>query len=326
VDAHATARRFPSGIDIMSWQPSNDPKPGDAQSCDAVEQVIVPRARDLGGFEVRRALPAAGKQMVGPFIFFDQMGPAEFLIGTGIDVRPHPHIGLATVTYLFDGEILHRDSLGTELPIRPGELNLMTAGSGIVHSERTSAAERAKGPRLFGIQAWAALPKSHEEDAPAFVHHGTGELPRIAGDGKTVRVVMGSLYGETSPAVFPHACFYAEAVLAPGAVLPLDPDYDERAVFVVSGEIDIAGQTFGAGRLLVLRPGDRISILALSQARLMLLGGEPMDGPRHIWWNFVSSSKDRIDAAKADWKARRFAPVPADAEEFIPLPENGPRS
>jgi redox-sensitive bicupin YhaK (pirin superfamily) len=309
----------------MSWQPSNDPKPGDAQSCNAVEQVIVPRARDLGGFEVRRALPAAGKQMVGPFIFFDQMGPAEFLIGTGVDVRPHPHIGLATVTYLFDGEILHRDSLGTELAIRPGELNLMTAGSGIVHSERTSAAERAKGPRLFGIQAWAALPKSHEEGAPAFVHHGTDELPRITGEGKTVRVVMGTLYGRTSPAAFPHASFYAEAVLAPGAVLPLDPDYDERAVFVVSGEIDIAGQTFGAGRLLVLRPGDRISILALSQARLMLLGGEPMDGPRHIWWNFVSSSKDRIDAAKADWKARRFAPVPSDAEEFIPLPPDGPR-
>jgi len=309
----------------MSWQPSDDPKPGDAQSCDALEQVIVPRARDLGGFEVRRALPAAGKQMVGPFIFFDQMGPAEFLIGTGIDVRPHPHIGLATVTYLFDGEIVHRDSLGTELPIRPGELNLMTAGSGIAHSERTSAAERAKGPRLFGIQAWAALPKSHEENAPAFVHYGAGELPRIAGDGKTVRVVMGSLYGATSPAAFPHACFYAEAVLAPSAVLPLDPDYDERAAYVVSGEIDIAGQTFGAGRLLVFRPGDRISVLALSQARLMLLGGEPMDGPRHIWWNFVSSSKDRIDAAKADWKAKRFAPVAGDAEEFIPLPADGPR-
>src|SRR5262245_53889497 len=213
----------------MSWQPSNDPKPGDAQSCDAIEQVIVPRVRDLGGFEVRRALPAAGKQMVGPFIFFDQMGPAEFLIGTGIDVRPHPHIGLATVTYLFDGEILHRDSLGTELPIRPGELNLMTAGSGIAHSERTSAAERAKGPRLFGIQAWAALPKSHEEGAPAFVHHGSGELPRLTGEGKTVRVIMGALYGARSPTVFPHESFYAEAVLAPGPVLPLDPGYDEPA-------------------------------------------------------------------------------------------------
>jgi redox-sensitive bicupin YhaK (pirin superfamily) len=305
----------------MSWQPSNDPVPGDKRSCEALEQVIVPRSRDLGGFAVRRALPAAGRQMVGPFIFFDQMGPAEFLIGSGLDVRPHPHIGLATVTYLFDGEIMHRDSLGTAAPIRPGELNLMTAGRGIVHSERTSPAERQKGARLFGIQAWAALPKSHEEGAPAFAHHGAGELPRIAGDGKTVRVVMGTLFGETSPAAFPHASFYAEAVLAPGAVLPLDPDYDERAVYVVSGEVDVAGESFGAGRLLVFRPGDRISILAGSQARLMLLGGEPMDGERHIWWNFVSSSKERIDAAKADWMAKRFSPVPGDAEEFIPLPE-----
>jgi redox-sensitive bicupin YhaK (pirin superfamily) len=305
----------------MSWQPDNDPEPGNPLSCDAVEQVIVPRARDLGGFSVRRALPAAGKQMVGPFIFFDQMGPAEFLIGSGIDVRPHPHIGLATVTYLFDGEIVHRDSLGTALSIKPGELNLMSAGRGIVHSERTGPEQRAKGPRLFGIQAWAALPKSHEEGAPAFAHHDASELPRIAGDGKTVRVIMGTLYGETSPAAFPHPAFYAEAVLAPGAVLPLDPDYDERAVFIASGEIDVAGETFTAGRLLVFRAGDRISILAVSQARLMLLGGEPMDGPRHIWWNFVSSSKDRIDAAKADWKAKRFASVPGDATEFIPLPE-----
>jgi redox-sensitive bicupin YhaK (pirin superfamily) len=305
----------------MSWLPASDPEPGDVRACDAIEQVIVPRARDLGGFSVRRALPAAGKQMVGPFIFFDQMGPAEFLIGTGIDVRPHPHIGLATVTYLFDGEITHRDSLGTAVPIRPGELNLMSAGQGIVHSERTSAEQRAKGPRLFGIQAWAALPKSHEENAPAFAHYGTSELPRLSGEGKTVRIVIGQLYGRSSPAAFPHPSFYAEAVLAPGAVLPLDPDYDERAVFVVSGEIDIAGETFAGGRLLVFRPGDRISILAVSQCRLIVLGGEPMDGPRHIWWNFVSSSKERIDAAKADWKAKRFAPVPGDAEEFIPLPE-----
>lgn len=305
----------------MSWLPCDDPKPGDAISCDAVEHIIVPRVRDLGGFEVRRALPAAEKQMVGPFIFFDQMGPAEFLIGTGIDVRPHPHIGLATVTYLFDGEIMHRDSLGTELAIKPGELNLMSAGSGIVHSERTSAEARAKGPRLFGIQAWAALPKSHEEASPSFAHYDAPSLPRITGEGKTVRLIMGSLYGARSPAEFPHDCFYAEAVLAPGAVLPLDPDYDERAVYVVAGEVDIAGQTFGAGRLLVFRPGDRISILATTMSRIMLIGGEPMDGPRHIWWNFVSSSKDRIDAAKADWKARRFAPVPNDGEEFIALPE-----
>jgi redox-sensitive bicupin YhaK (pirin superfamily) len=308
----------------MSWTPTNDPLTGETHACDGIEQVIVPRARDLGGFSVRRALPAAGRQMVGPFIFFDQMGPAEFLVGTGIDVRPHPHIGLATVTYLFDGEIMHRDSLGTAMAIKPGELNLMSAGNGIVHSERTAPQERAKGPRLYGIQAWAALPKSHEEAAPQFAHYDAGQLPRIAGDGKTVRVVMGQMYGQSSPAEFPHPSFYAEAVLAPGAVLPLDADYDERAIFIVSGEIDIAGDSFAAGRLLVFKPGDRISVLATAQSRLILLGGEPMDGPRHIWWNFVSSSKDRIAAAKADWKAKRFASVPGDSDEFIPLPDDRP--
>ena len=322
----------------MSWLPTQDPKPGDALSCDAIEHVIVPRARDLGGFEVRRALPAAQKQMVGPFIFFDQMGPAEFLIGKGIDVRPHPHIGLATVTYLFEGEVFHRDSLGSSLAIRPGEVNLMRAGRGIVHSEReTSEANLRTGghglahvkdqapaatvKRLFGIQAWAALPKSHEEAAPAFAHHGAGELPRIAGEGKTVRLVMGSAYGARSPVEFPHEALFAEAVLAPGSVLPLDPDHDERAVYVASGKIDIAGTAFAAGQLLIFKPGDRISILALAQSRLMLLGGEPMDGPRHIWWNFVSSSKERIEQAKADWRAKRFALVPGDEKEFIPLPE-----
>jgi redox-sensitive bicupin YhaK (pirin superfamily) len=305
----------------LSWTPTDDPQPGDARACEAIEQVIVPRARDLGGFSVRRALPAAGRQMVGPFIFFDQMGPAEFLIGTGIDVRPHPHIGLATVTYLFDGEVMHRDSLGSAVAIKPGELNLMSAGSGIVHSERTSPDQKALGPRLFGIQAWAALPKSHEESTPAFAHYDAARLPRISGEGKTVRLIMGQMFGQASPAEFPHPSFYAEAVLAPGAVLPLDADYDERAIYIASGEIDIAGDTFGAGRLLVFKPGNRISILALSQSRLMLLGGEPMDGPRHIWWNFVSSSKDRIDAAKSDWKAKRFPFVPGDADESIPLPD-----
>jgi redox-sensitive bicupin YhaK (pirin superfamily) len=305
----------------VSWQPSNDPVPGDARSCDAIEHVIVPRARDLGGFEVRRALPAAEKQMVGPFIFFDQMGPAEFLIGKGIDVRPHPHIGLATVTYLFEGEVFHRDSLGTSLAIRPGEVNLMSAGRGIVHSERETSEAQATTRRLFGIQAWAALPKSHEENAPSFVHHGTDELPRITGEGKRVRLVMGEAFGARSPVEFPHASLFAEAVLAPGAVLPLDPDYDERAVYVASGEIDIAGDTFGEGRLLVFKPGDRISILATTQARLMLIGGDPMDGPRHIWWNFVSSSKERIRQAQEDWRAKRFALVPGDEKEFIPLPE-----
>lgn len=304
----------------MSASEVEDPVPGDVASCEAIERVIVGRTGDIGGFAVRRALPAAGRRMVGPFVFFDQMGPSEFLLGEGLDVRPHPHIGLSTVTYLFDGEITHRDSLGVVQPIRPGDVNLMTAGRGVVHSERTAPELRATGSRLYGIQAWAALPASHEEAEPAFIHHASDELPRIAGDGKRVRLVMGSLYGETSPVAFPWAAFYAEAVLAPGAVLPLDDDYEERAIFVVSGEIDIAGDTFGAGRLLVFRPGDRISVLALSNARLMLLGGEAMDGPRHIWWNFVSSRKDLIDQAKADWAAGRFGAVPGETE-FIPLPE-----
>ena len=320
----------------MSWQPSNDPIPGDAHSCDAIEHVIVPRARDLGGFQVRRALPSAHKQMVGPFIFFDQMGPAEFLIGNGIDVRPHPHIGLATVTYLFEGEVWHRDSLGTSAAIRPGEVNLMSAGRGIVHSEReTSAPSSSPAGRAWLGQADAATrrsacsasrpgrrcPESARGGGAGLRPPQADELPRITGEGKRVRLVMGSAYGASSPVEFPHASLFAEAVLAPGAVLPLDPDYDERAVYVASGEIDIAGDTFGEGRLLVFKPGDRISILATAQSRLMLLGGEPMDSPRHIWWNFVSSSKERIEQAKEDWRRSRFALVPGDDKEFIPLPE-----
>ena len=304
----------------MSWLTDNDPIPGDARSCDAIADVIVPRARDLGGFEVRRALPSARRQMVGPFIFFDQMGPAQFIAGKGLDVRPHPHIGLATVTYLFDGEIKHRDSLGSSLSIKPGEVNLMTAGRGIVHSERTSQERRAEGQNLFGIQSWMALPKADEEQAPAFSHHTAAELPRIEGEGKRVRVILGELFGQRSPVRFPHPSFYAEVVLAPGAVCPLDAGYDERAIYIASGRIDIAGRSFESGQLLVFRPGDRISILAESNARLMLLGGEPMDGPRHIWWNFVSSSQDRIAAAKDDWRNGRFAIVPGDEQEFIPLP------
>lgn len=310
----------------MSWFKDNDPVPGDARSCDVIEQVVIPRARDLGGFEVRRVLPAAGRQMVGPFIFFDQMGPAQFLANQGIDVRPHPHIGLSTVTYLFEGQIFHRDSLGSALAIDPGAVNLMTAGRGIVHSERTSETARAAGQRLFGIQAWMALPRTHEETAPAFAHYAAQDLPRIEGEGKRVRVIAGSLYGETSPAIFPHDCFYAEAVLAPGAVLPIEALYDERAVFIASGRVDVSGQIFDAGQLLVFKPGERVSILAESNARLMLLGGEPMDGPRHIWWNFVSSSKERIETAKDEWRRGRFDTVPGDAEEFIPLPGDDARS
>jgi len=305
----------------MSQLPAEDPILGDARSCEAIEKVIVPRSHDLGGFQVRRALPAIGQRMVGPFIFFDQMGPAEFHLGEGLDVRPHPHIGLSTVTYLFDGEIMHRDSLGTALAIKPGAVNLMTAGRGIVHSERTGMEARASGPKLYGIQAWLALPKTHEEVAPEFKHHGAQDLPRIVEGGKRISLIMGSAYGQTSPVQFPWDALYAEAVLSPGSILPLDPDYDERAIYIVSGKVDIAGDEFGAGQLLVFKPGDRISILAIDQSRVMIVGGEPMDGPRNIWWNFVSSSKERIEQAKQEWKTGRFDTVPGDESEFIPLPE-----
>ena len=288
----------------MSALPDHDPQQGDARSCDAIEQVIVPRARDLGGFEVRRALPSSERRMVGPFIFLDQMGPSEFRIGQGLDVRPHPHIGLATVTYLFDGEITHRNSLGNLTVIRPGEVNLMTAGRGIVHSERTPPEDRASSPKLYGLQTWLALPKAHEEALPAFAHHSRDALPTIDGEGKRVRLILGTLYGARSPVETLSETIYAEAVLAAGAVLPFDAEHEERGIYVVAGEIDIGGVAFAAGRLLVLRPGDRISILALSQARLMLVGGEPMDGPRHIWWNFVSSSQDRIEISQGRLEGR----------------------
>ena len=297
-----------------------DPVPGDAKAADLIESVIVPRARDLGGFEVRRALPAAERQMVGPFIFFDQFGPVLMRAGQGIDVRPHPHIGLATVTWLFDGSIYHRDSLGSQQPIAPGELNWMTAGRGIVHSERTDAADLARDRQVFGIQSWVALPKAFEDTAPAFEHVAMERLPLIADRGVAVRVVAGSAYGATSPVKTHSDLFYADVRMAAGSVLPLPGDHEERGIYVAEGEIVIADQSFGAGRLLVFRPGDAISVKAQSDARVMLLGGEPMDGPRHIWWNFVSSSKDKIEAAKDDWKRGRFAIVPGDETDFIQLP------
>src|SRR5919205_1111233 len=240
----------------MSWQPTDDPAPGDRRACDAIETVIVPRARDLGSFEVRRALPSTQRQMVGPFIFFDQMGPSEFRLGAGMDVRPHPHIGLSTVTYLFEGEIMHRDSLGTSLPIRPGELNWMTAGRGIVHSERTPQALRAAGSKLFGIQTWVALSAKDEEAAPDFVHYDAGELPVLSDEGKTVRVITGSILGAASPVRTSSPMFYADVVLRAGHSVPLDPAYEERAIYTVSGEIEIAGDVFGPAQLLVFRPGD----------------------------------------------------------------------
>ena len=307
----------------MSHQPADDPIPGDRFSCDAIETVIVPRARDLGGFEVRRALPSARRQMVGPFIFWDQMGPAEFLLGTGMDVRPHPHIGLATVTYLFDGEVMHKDSLGTSIPIRPGAMNLMSAGRGIVHSERTGPEARAKGAKLFGIQAWVALPRSHEEGRPAFTHYGAADLPVIGGGGVTFRLIAGEALGARSPVSTPMSMIYADVQIEAGGSVPVDPTYEERGLYTVSGVIEIAGDCFGPGQLLVFRPGDRITVRAVEPARFMLLGGEPMDGPRHIWWNFVSSRPERIEQAKADWRAARFHTVPGDSE-FIPLPEPAP--
>jgi len=304
----------------MSWQPALDATPGDTLSCDAIDMVIVPRARDLGGFSVRRALPSSQRQMVGPFIFFDQMGPAEFLLGAGMDVRPHPHIGLSTVTYLFEGQIIHRDSLGTVLPIRPGELNWMTAGRGIAHSERTPPELRSVGTKLFGIQSWVALSAADEETEPDFLHYGANDLPVLEHEGKVVRVIAGSLLGASSPVRTSSPMFYADISLSAGASVPLDPLYDERAIYTVAGQVEIAGDIFGPAQLLVFRPSDRITIRANTDARFMALGGEPMDGPRHIWWNFVSSRRDRIEQAKADWKMARFDTVPGDTE-FIPLPE-----
>ena len=304
----------------MSRQPAADPAPGDAYACQAIETVIVSRARDLGGFEVRRALPSARRQMVGPFIFWDQMGPAEFVLGEGIDIRPHPHIGLATVTYLFDGEVVHRDSLGTMETIRPGALNAMSAGRGIVHSERTGQEARSTGTKLFGIQAWVALPAQHEEGDPAFAHYDETDLPVLSDHGVRVRLLAGEAFGSRSPVTSPMAMLYADVELDPGAFIPFDALYEERGLYTVSGEIEIAGDRFGPGQLLIFKPGDRITVTGITNARFMLLGGEPMDGPRYIWWNFVSSRKERIEQAKADWSLGRFDSVPGETE-FIPLPK-----
>ena len=286
-----------------------------------VDDIILPRAHDIGGFEVRRALPASERQMVGPFIFFDQMGPGEFLTGRGLDVRPHPHIGLSTVTYLFDGAIHHRDSLGTDQSIRPGDVNWMTAGRGIAHSERTAIGSRAHSNRLFGIQSWLALPKQHEEADPGFVHHGADSLPIIEDAGARLRLIAGHGWGLRAPVRTSSELFYADAVLAPGAAVPMPDEHEERAAYLVEGEVEVAGVRFEAGRMLLFRAGDTVSLRAGADgARLLLLGGAVMDGPRYLFWNFVSSSRERIEQAKEDWRAGRFATVPGDDKEFIPLP------
>ena len=285
----------------------------------AVETVIVPAARDLGGFEVRRALPAAERQMVGPFVFFDHVGPAVFHAGRGLDVRPHPHIGLSTVTYLLDGSILHRDSLGTVQSIEPGAVNWMTAGRGIVHSERTAAELRHTERRLYGVQTWVALPTAQEETAPAFAHIPAAALPDIQAEGKRVRVIAGAMYGARSPIETMSETIYADVALQPGATLPIDAEQMERAVYVLEGTIEIGGVPYPEARLLLLRPGDPITVRAQTAVRLLILGGDPLDGPRHVWWNLVSSRRERIEQAKADWRAGRFDRVAGDPE-FIPLP------
>ncbi|OYX22643.1 MAG: hypothetical protein B7Z10_12875 [Rhodobacterales bacterium 32-66-7] len=311
----------------MSWNPLLDASIPIGDQVDAIETVIVPRARDLGGFEVRRALPSAQRQMVGPFIFFDQMGPAEFLTGQGIDVRPHPHIGLGTVTYLLQGKLHHRDSLGTDQWIEPGAVNWMKAGWGITHSERTDGEVRQQGQRLFGLQTWLALPKAVEDDPAAFVHTPEAALPVLEGEGKTVRLILGSAWGEVAPMPTPSAMIYADATLGPGASLPLPDGHEDRGVYTLKGEVSVGGQVFPEGQMLVFRPGDRISVRAgAAGARLMILGGDTMDGPRFIWWNFVASSKERIDAAReawraGDWQHGRFRLPPADDGEFIPAPD-----
>ena len=296
-------------------------------SASEIEIVIDTREREIvDGFKVRRALPSSRRRMVGPFIFLDQMGPEVLRGGRGLDVAPHPHIGLATVTYLFRGELLHRDGLGTVQLIRPGEVNWMTAGSGIAHSERTPQEIRDDGGELFGIQSWVALPTRDEEADPSFVHYGADHLPVLDGEGKHVRVICGSLYGARSPVRTLSETFYADVTLENGASLPLPTEHAERAVYIVEGAIEVPreGETFRAGQLLVFKPGEDVTLRANEpSARMMLLGGARLDGKRHIWWNFVSSSTDRIDQAKEDWKAGRFAPVPAETE-FIPLPEAEP--
>ncbi|HEY4645205.1 MAG TPA: pirin family protein [Steroidobacteraceae bacterium] len=285
-----------------------------------IERVIEPRPRDLGGFEVRRVLPAGGRQMVGPFIFFDHMGPAEFAPGGGIDVRPHPHVCLATVTYLFTGEIVHRDSLGFVQPIRPGDVNWMTAGRGIVHSERTDPELRKTGTRIHGIQSWVALPKSAEESEPAFFHHPAASLPTIEREGVRMRVIAGTAFGQRSPVAVVSETLYVDVALTKGGQLEVPDEHRERAIYVAEGRIAFDGAEFDGGRMIVLDEGATAAIRAAADSRLLLVGGAPMDGPRYIWWNFVASSRERIDRARDDWAAQRFAKVPGETE-FIPLPD-----
>jgi hypothetical protein len=290
-----------------------------------IDLIIDPRRRDLGGFEVARVLPFAQRRMVGPFIFFDHMGPVDWPAGIpkSADVRPHPHIGLSTVTYLFAGEIMHRDSVGSAQAIRPGEVNWMTAGGGITHSERFEQARRAGGP-LHGIQAWVALPREHEETDPAFAHHGPADLPTYEGHGLWARLIAGRGFGAEAQVKTHSPMFYVHWELQTDARAELPAEYSERAAYVVSGSVEVGGRGYGAGRMLVFAPGQPVNFRALVPSTVMLIGGEPV-GERFIEWNFVSSSKERIEQAKADWRAGRMKLPDLDNGEFIPLPEDPPR-
>ena len=306
----------------MSFFPGRDPEPGDALASDQIELMVLANAKDVGGFEVRRALPNAKRRLVGPFIFFDRMGPAILRAGQALDVRPHPHIGLSTVTYLFDGKIRHRDSLGTEMVIAPGDVNLMTAGRGIVHSERTPEELRGAPMSISGLQTWLALPTDKEEVPPLFENTLSGALPEFDDAGVAGRVVIGAFEGLRSPVKTASETLYVDLRIAPGAEARISADTEERAIFVLSGSISISGDRFGENRLLVFRPGDELVVQSERGAHVMLFGGASLGSQRYIWWNFVSSSRERIEQAKQEWKTGRFDIVPGDDEEFIPLPES----
>ena len=289
-----------------------------------IDLTLTPTTHDLGQFEVRRVLPSKKRSMVGPFIFVDQFGPAQLDLGTGMDVRPHPHINLATVTWLFEGAIDHRDSLGSFSTIRPGQVNLMTAGKGIVHSERSPEAERMAGPKLYGMQTWLALPDGKEEIDPAF--EAVSDLPVVEDGRAKAIVIMGELWGERAPTTTYADSIYAEIVLGAGGAIPLEDDADERAVMLVGGEASVDGHALKLYELAVLQPGRDMTLESKSSARVMLLGGEAFQTERHAWWNFVSSSRERINQAKDDWRNRRFPEVPGDSEERIPLPDGQPKT
>jgi hypothetical protein len=296
-----------------------DSATGAGSSKEAVATVIIPRARDIGDFAVRRALPAQQRQMVGPFVFFDQMGPVQFGPGKAMDVRPHPHIGISTITWLFEGEIQHKDSLGYDQTIRPGEVNWMTAGSGIVHSERTPQSARAKGATLSGLQTWVALPKAREEIAAAFYHYPASAIPTFDDKGLRIALITGAAFGQRSPVLTESETLYAEITLAAHTRFFIPVLAEEQALYVCEGAVELAGTVYKDGTMVVLKPESSVLINALEQSRCMLLGGDTLDGPRHLYWNFVSSSAERIEQAKEDWLNQRFAMVPGDPE-FIPLP------